>query len=409
MSLSSSLFIDKYSKEFLKYPSLILREVKGCSLLSLGAKHCWELLFDLSKFDKQSRKIEISNGKLRSMLCKAKRTIQRYTKELANNGFITIKENYDKHGRLENTYIVLVPNFILENIAKKPRKPKKQYYAKSNKPLASNSEMKINSSIDNYSNDYEIDLEYFDSYKKEQALSNIEANRLSKLENSHGDKNVTAKDIGIRLSINNNSNTKNIGNNNNTVSFKALNKENSVSSLNEKRIRYIKGMIKKVEEAGVKISNPQELFDQICFQISSAFYYVGKSFKHQVNIISKLLRQGRWRTPIGFSNHSDVGQKYRAYYAEIEGKSALQRAEEHKACQAYAGITEVLANDLDSRVKAANQAEKNQKLKSLENQISNAKQKLAQANASGDKGLCEILILMIDKYHFLMQELRYAA
>src|ERR1700677_1819799 len=108
-----------HSKEYLNYPSLILREVKSCKMLSDGAKHCWELLFDLSKVDQQ-RFDEISIKRIRHILAESKsyRTIQRYLAQLAKYGFIAIKKNFDNYGRIENTYTIKIPEFIntkLEN------------------------------------------------------------------------------------------------------------------------------------------------------------------------------------------------------------------------------------------------------------------------------------------------------
>ena len=121
------------TKEYLNYPSLILREVKRCKLLSANTKHCWELLYHTSKFDTK-RFIDNSIKKIKSILSdfKSYRTIQRYLAQLAEHDFITIRKNFDSYGRIENTYSVKVPTSITNKLSESTTK----VFIKSNNPVS---------------------------------------------------------------------------------------------------------------------------------------------------------------------------------------------------------------------------------------------------------------------------------
>ena len=104
-------------KEYCKFPSLLLRELKGYAKLSSGAKDIWEILYDLAKFDAQCE-VEVSIEKLREIRnCKSRRTIELNLKNLESHHFIKKIKSYSKIGsQLINTYQVLIPVEIAERI-----------------------------------------------------------------------------------------------------------------------------------------------------------------------------------------------------------------------------------------------------------------------------------------------------
>ena len=104
-------------REYCKFPSLLLRELKGYAKLSSGAKDIWEILYDLAKFDAQCE-VEVSIEKLREIRnCKSRRTIELNLKNLESHHFIKKIKSYSKIGsQLINTYQVLIPLEIAERI-----------------------------------------------------------------------------------------------------------------------------------------------------------------------------------------------------------------------------------------------------------------------------------------------------
>lgn len=110
-------------KEYCKFPSLLLRELKGYAKLSSGAKDVWEILYDLAKFDTHCE-VEVSIEKLREIRnCKSRRTIELNLKNLESHHFIKKIKSYSKIGsQLINTYRVLIPIEIAERLTNSHKK-----------------------------------------------------------------------------------------------------------------------------------------------------------------------------------------------------------------------------------------------------------------------------------------------
>lgn len=77
---------------------------------------------------------------------------------------------------------------------------------------------------------------------------------------------------------------------------------------------YIKGTMRNLQtQHQLVFSNPEQLFAEIIFSVLN----VENQFPgvidnhHRINLIAKLLRQKKWRTPKGFYNHWDIGQVYK--------------------------------------------------------------------------------------------------
>ena len=71
----------------------------------------------------------------------------------------------------------------------------------------------------------------------------------------------------------------------------------------------MKTTITNLLESGVKLSAPQELIKEARFSLLNTDQFKAvNDFKYKINIISKLVREKKWRKPIGFRNHSEVGK-----------------------------------------------------------------------------------------------------
>jgi len=81
--------------------------------------------------------------------------------------------------------------------------------------------------------------------------------------------------------------------------------------LNQRQIKYLEGSVKNlIGRDKIKVSNPQELLEQLKFSVSSWVRTKNLSFTHAANRACAVIKNGNWRTPIGFYKHSAVGKKY---------------------------------------------------------------------------------------------------
>ncbi|STX81342.1 Uncharacterised protein [Legionella busanensis] len=81
----------------------------------------------------------------------------------------------------------------------------------------------------------------------------------------------------------------------------------------ERTKNYIKSMMNNLKQAHlVHFSSPEQTFAEIIFTITNQpqLKHV-ETIQHKVQIIAKLLREKRWRTPKGFYNHADYGQYFK--------------------------------------------------------------------------------------------------
>ena len=108
-------------------------------------------------------------------------------------------------------------------------------------------------------------------------------------------------------------------------------------------LNIIKGMFTNIQKNhGVKISSPQQVFDEILFSISNTQQFNNAdTFQHKINIISKLLRQGSWKTPKGFTKYSPMADKYQ--------KQSINKEKERKKIimeeLSYCGFDKFKANE----------------------------------------------------------------
>ena len=93
---------------------------------------------------------------------------------------------------------------------------------------------------------------------------------------------------------------------------------------------YIKGTMRNLQtQHQLVFSNPEQLFAEIVFSVLN----VQNQFPgiidnhHRINLIAKLLRQKKWRTPKGFYNHWDIGQVYKLKLEKQDMKQQQIKAE----------------------------------------------------------------------------------
>lgn len=148
------------------------------------------------------------------------------------------------------------------------------------------------------------------------------------------------KDKDSNSIINNTvSQTNNVNNSKNNMSNNNKNKlypnypiEKKIGErLSERYKNYIKGMMHNLQtQYYLVFSNPEQLFAEIVFsllQTNNQFPGIVDNH-HRINLIAKLLRQKKWRTPKGFYNHWDVGQTYRAQLEKREQNDRFIKLEE---------------------------------------------------------------------------------
>lgn len=420
-----SIFADiqPYSKEFLMYPSKVLAEIKS-SELSHGAKHCWELLLERSKFNAMDG-IKISISHLRALLKRrdkapCRRTIQRYIKELSNLGFLRIEANYNQFGRIENTYSVQLPKTIIKNIKEKG----KSINLLSSKFMDSSQDHKLNKA-------------------KNNAVSS-KCNKAPSVEKSRCDKIVTVKDKKKDLKINNNYSKARELKKDNCCSLKE-NKEKlqtliDISTQNkiiyypakEKLktkasavLRHCLNAPQKFEkQIGVELSQSQEtVIEQVATFFSSspslssikelmqwikitllnpnAFSNCGKIFLHKLNAIIKKLRNGCFTKPFTL--------RYKNVHSNLQEEKPTKDHQPQSSPEDFKILESIVKPFEGNKQRRGGENEKivtesKEKMDRLNSCIENAKIKLAEAINKADTVAQENFTNIIQIYSYHVQQ-----
>ena len=302
--MSNHLLLQEYFPEYCKIPSLLLREINGYTGLPPRALDLWQDFYELSKYD-ANRTVKIAINRLVELIGRSRRTIEDYLVKLEKQGFIQRIRNYSEFGsQLASTYKVLVP----EHVIKLMREGKKKLSISPDTP------------VQRYPNDHSqdhprlpVDINEITA-PDEEVVDDILLPFAPPAENCG-----PYKESGFELYINNNTG-KAIDNLDckSNVDFK--NSPAKADELNKWQQAYVLGMLKNVVKAIKMRSQSQfnELFDEVCFSLTSEFQFKGASFKRKVNSIAKLIKLGNWRTPIGFYNHASSGELYKQQLIERE-------------------------------------------------------------------------------------------
>ena len=152
-----------------------------------------------------------------------------------------------------------------------------------------------------------------------------------KSEDSLGSKKVTHSHICTRPSANMTFSikirTKKKKTKNNNTASRVI---NSNKFKQNKTTPYIKRALEKtIEKHSLTVSNFNLLLEEIKFSVSSKEQSRGvTSFKHAVNRAMSILRDRNWKTPIGFLNHCEAGQKVKLYRENQEAQWEKQKSKE---------------------------------------------------------------------------------
>ncbi len=259
--ISQTFSYNSKLKEFCKFPSELLDEVIGLSIPAM-ARLCYTKLYDKAKFD-PNMCIKISTQQLAKMFGRGVRTIQLHLKLLEQKGFLRRIANFKDDGYQDaNTIQILIPEALLKKILK----------------------------TSDTTSEFDI------VQMPEKNFTPLDNNIVVLEEDINNNTEVAVNNLAQKSNV--------------VFSKKDL-------DLNKWQLAYIMGMLKKVIKSTMVT---KELFDQVCFSISSEFQFKGASFKKKVNSIAKLLKLGTWHTPIGFYNHCQSGQERREFYKNLEQK-----------------------------------------------------------------------------------------
>lgn len=78
-------------------------------------------------------------------------------------------------------------------------------------------------------------------------------------------------------------------------------------------INCIKGMMRNLQKQhNIQLSSPEQVFAEIVFTLTNNTQLKGiEGFQHRLNIVSKILREKRWKTPKGFFNHAFYAKAFK--------------------------------------------------------------------------------------------------
>ena len=311
-------------KEYCNIPSLIFREMLSKSKIPSGAQKIWLLLFDLAKFDRKFE-INITIKRLQQLLgYKSKRTVEMALKALEDFGLISRKANKDRIGkRLENTYILILDKLkgLLEisnrKMSVKPKNP-----------------------INTIKNDVDFDYSVDENYTHEEGCL-AESQHDSKPENigdpdTHPAKKFGAYNYTEYSNINNCCNDYSSGNKEIVDNFVLPSGKNEklecyfpakqkpkskaaatlrhminqpvifekevyddLTSNQENVVNQIIGYLQAVKHISPAVSAAKEEFEWIKATLLrlETFSNCGKSFLHRINVVIKLIREGRFSKP----------------------------------------------------------------------------------------------------------------
>jgi len=94
---------------------------------------------------------------------------------------------------------------------------------------------------------------------------------------------------------------------------------------------YIKGVLNNLQsQHNVIFSNPDKVFAEVVFAVTHEDNQLKgiSNPHHRMNIIAKLMREQRWRTPKGFYNHWDIGKLFRERDEVKQRRYEAQKQEE---------------------------------------------------------------------------------
>ena len=168
---------------------------------------------------------------------------------------------------------------------------------------------------------------------------------------------------------------------------------------------YIKGMLNNLSvQNNLKISDPNQLMDEILFTLTNTENQLSgiDDPLHRINIIAKLLREKRWRTPIGFYKHPDkpITSKQTNNALEISSKQKIKTINNQTNNDKLINKIKVTSKSHEERIHRQRQESK---IKEIDSDIQSQKRYLAQiddwkskSKSSSNDSLRNSVLLAID-------------
>lgn len=144
--------------------------------------------------------------------------------------------------------------------------------------------------------------------------------------------------------------------------------------------RYLEGALRQLlTRDKCKVSNPKELIEQLKFSITSWVSTKQLSFTHAVNRAFAIIRSGNWRTPLGFSVYSDVGQQY---HQAILAREQLEQSKMKREFTEGQGELSTEAKSLAQRLLQAKKEEITAKALTIATQLVKIEQRPSKEKSS---------------------------
>jgi len=175
---------------------------------------------------------------------------------------------------------------------------------------------------------------------------------------------------------------------------------------------YIKGVLTNLQsQHNVIFSNPDKVFAEVVFAVTHEDNQLKgiTNPHHRMNIIAKLMREQRWRTPKGFYNHWDIGKLFRERDEVNQRRYEAEKQEEGVDATSIAKERKTHFNAVKSKVEIFKQTQelKNLKLaiRETENELKTELRQLdafKKAFTQGHKGVTQATI---DSYELAVSRL----
>ena len=175
---------------------------------------------------------------------------------------------------------------------------------------------------------------------------------------------------------------------------------------------YIKGVLNNLQsQHNVIFSNPDKVFAEVVFAVTHESDQLKgiTNPHHRMNIIAKLIREKRWKTPKGFYNHWDIGKLFRERDEVKQRRYEAQKQEEGVDSTCIADERKPNFKRVQSKADAYNQAKEKDKLKleirETENELRTQLKQLDAFKAAFNQGRKGVTQATIESYELAVSRL----
>ena len=122
--------------------------------------------------------------------------------------------------------------------------------------------------------------------------------------------------------------------------------------LSQRQNKFVKASLSRtIERFDLKISSPHEILEEVAFSITQSQQHKAiASFKHRVSRCMKIIASKQWKTPFGFSKHSEIGS---SIHEKNEGRAGHWQKVKELEKNASQGVTQALFNETSFKPKAS--------------------------------------------------------